>query len=134
MQSPQVFIVGPLDPEWRRVRDVVLHALEENGFEVRYSDAIHPGAVRAASVLDGIRKADLIIADVTGPNPNVLVELGFAQALRKPTILLVSIKSGAGLPGDLAGLQYIIYDPASLRALAGTVKAETEAFLLRRSA
>ena len=70
------------------------------------------------SILDGIREADLIIADVSHQNPNVLYEMGFAHALRKPTILLFDIKSGSSLPSDLAGLQYITYDPANFRGLA----------------
>ena len=112
MQSPHVFVVAPLDPEGQQVQEALRYALEENGFAVvRYSDAIHPGAIRAASVLDGIREADLIVVDVSGLNPNVLYELGFAHALRKRTILLVSIKSGTGLPSDLAGFQYICTIP-----------------------
>jgi nucleoside 2-deoxyribosyltransferase len=134
MQSPKVFIVGTLDPDWSGVRDAVMGALEENGLVARYSHAIRPGAERAASVLDGIRRADLIIADVSGSNSNVLFELGFAQALQKPTILLYSIKSGPGLPGDLAGFEYTVYDPSDLNNLTDAVKAATKSFLLRRSA
>jgi nucleoside 2-deoxyribosyltransferase len=46
----------------------------------------------ALNVLDGIRRADLIIADVSRHNPNVMFEIGFAQAFRKPTILPVDPK------------------------------------------
>jgi hypothetical protein len=35
-----------------------------------------------------IREADLIIADVTGGNPNVMWEVGYATALEKPVILI----------------------------------------------
>ena len=101
---------------------------------VEHSDAIHPGAVLTVAILGAIREADLIIADVTRQDPNVLYELGFAEALRKPTILLVSIQSGSGLPSDLTGLQYIMYDPANLDRLADMVKAETKNFAMRRSA
>jgi len=135
MQSPRMFVVAPFDPEGQQVKDVVRLALEENGFAaVPYDDAIPPGALRAASVFDGIREADLVVADVSGHKPNVLFELGFARGLRKPTILLFSLKSGASLPSDLVGFHWILYDPTNLRALADAVKADTRAFLLRRSA
>jgi hypothetical protein len=135
MQSPHVFVIAPFDPEGRRVQDVVGRAIQETGLRVvQYSDAIRPGAELTSTILAAIRDADLIIADVSRQNPNVLYEVGFAHALRKPTILLVSIKSGSGLPSDLTGLQFITYDPANLDRLADLVKSETKARTMRRSA
>jgi nucleoside 2-deoxyribosyltransferase len=135
MQSPHVFVIAPFDPEGRRVQDIVGRAIQETGLRVvQHSDTIRPGAELTSTILDAIRGADLIIADVSRQNPNVLYEVGFAHALRKPTILLISTKSGSGLPSDLAGLQYIMYDPANLDRLADLVKAETKALTMRRSA
>jgi hypothetical protein len=135
MQTPSVFVVAPLDPEGQQVKDVVRLALEENGFTaVPYDDAIPPGALRAASVFDAIRAANLVVGDVGRLDPNVLYELGFAGALRKPTIVLFSLKSGASLPSDLVGFHCTLYDPTNLGALADAIKADTRAFLLRRSA
>ena len=135
MQSPHVFVIAPFDPEGRRVQDIVGRAIQETGLRVvQHSDTIRPGAELTSTILEAIRGADLIIADVSRQNPNVLYEVGFAHALRKPTILLISTKSGSGLPSDLAGLQYIMYDPANLDRLADLVKAETKALTMRRSA
>ena len=128
MQPLQVFIITPFDRDGQRVQNAVRGAIEEAGFRVvQHSDAFRPGAELTLSILDSIREADLIIADVNHQNPNVLFEMGFAHALRKPTILLVDIKSGSSLPSDLAGLLYITYDPANIRGLADRVKAETRA-------
>ncbi len=135
MQPPQVFVIAPFDPEGRRVQDTVRRALEEGGFKVvQYRDAILPGAELTSNILDSIRQADLIIADVSRQNPNVLYEVGFAHALRKPTILLFNIKSNYNLPSDLAGLQYITYDPVNFHDLGDRVKAETKALTMQRSA
>ena len=135
MESPQVFVITPLDAEGRSVEDAVRRAVEDAGFEVvRYRTTVSPGAERVSAILDGIRRADLIIADVSRQNPNVLYEVGFAHALRKPTILLFNVKSGSRLPSDLAGLQYILYDPANFRDLADRVKVETKALTMRWSA
>jgi nucleoside 2-deoxyribosyltransferase len=66
---------------------------------------------------DAIREADLIVADVSRKNPNVLYELGYAHALRKPTLLLLSTDETGEMPFDLAGYQMVIYDPQNLRSL-----------------
>jgi hypothetical protein len=47
------------------------------------------GRVIISVICDEIRKRDLFIADVTGLNPNVLFELGYAVALRKRIWLLL---------------------------------------------
>ena len=135
MQPPHVFLIAPFHPEAHPIQDTVRRALEETGLKVaQYNDSMRPGAVLTIAIFDAIRDADLIIADLSGQNANVLYELGFAHALRKPTILLVDIKSGTGLPSFLAGFQYILYDSANLGRLTEQVKAETQAFSMRRSA
>lgn len=136
MQPPQVFVLAPFDQEGRRVQDTVRRAIQEAGLSVvPYNDAIRPGAELTLTILDAIRGADLIIADVSGQNPNVLYEVGFAHALRKRTMLLVSIKSGSRLPSDFDGLRYFVYDPENLEHLAATVTAETRrALTMPRSA
>ena len=128
-------MIAPLDAEGRSVQDTVQRAVEEAGFKVvQYRDPIRPGAEWTSNILDSIRQADLIIADVSRQNPNVLYEVGYAHALRKPTILLFNIKSNYSLPSDLAGLQYITYDLVNLHGLADRVKSETKAFTMQRSA
>src|SRR5260370_27335746 len=135
MQCPRVFVIAPFDPEGSRVQDVVRRAIKETGLRVvQFSGAIRPGAELTSAILGSIREADLIIADVSRQNPNVFYELGFAHALRKQTILLVSDKSGPRLPSDLTGLEYIDYDPANLERLVDLVKDATEDFTTRRSA
>jgi hypothetical protein len=58
--------------------------------------------------------ADLIVADLTEAHPNVMYELGFAQGLRKPVVLI----RGAvhEIPFDIKWLQTLIYntEPADL--------------------
>jgi predicted Rossmann-fold nucleotide-binding protein len=51
------------------------------------------------TVLDSIRRAAFIIADVSEPRPNVYYELGFAQALEKGVI--TTAYEGTQLPFDI---------------------------------
>ncbi len=59
-------------------------------------------------IYNQISKADVIIADMTGRNPNVFYEVGYAHALNKPTILLT--QTGEDIPFDLKHFPHIIYE------------------------
>jgi tetratricopeptide (TPR) repeat protein len=56
--------------------------------------------------------ARLIIADVSGRNPNVLYELGLAHAAKKPVIILVQHEED--IPFDLRHIRYLMYDALNL--------------------
>lgn len=135
MQTPEVFVIAPFDAGATRVQDTIRRAVEEAGMRVvRHTDTAVPGAAMTSSILDGIRSADLIVADISRTDPNVLYEVGFAHALKKPTLLLFDTKSGDRLPSDLVGFQYVFYDAANLRSLVDRLRAEAEMLLMRRSA
>ena len=55
-----------------------------------------------------IEAADIIIADMTGQNPNVFYEVGYAHAKGKLCILLTS--NAADIPFDLKHQRHIVYD------------------------
>ncbi|HKS40840.1 MAG TPA: hypothetical protein VJX74_09545, partial [Blastocatellia bacterium] len=52
--------------------------------------------------------AQLIIADLTGMNPNVFYDVGYADALGKTVILL--IQQGDDIPFDLQSQRHINYE------------------------
>jgi len=58
-------------------------------------------------VYNQIAKADLIVADMTGRNPNVFYRVGYAHALSKKTILLTA--NSDDIPFDLQDYPHIIY-------------------------
>ena len=69
---------------------VIEKALQKTGFHsVSSENATQYGTPIAENVLRSIERADLIIADLTGRNPNVMYELGFAHALRKPVLFIL---------------------------------------------
>jgi hypothetical protein len=57
----------------------------------------------------GIMDADVVIADISGRNPNVFYELGLADALAKKVILITQ-DAVAGVPTDIRHLEFIRYD------------------------
>ena len=94
------------------LHEAIGSALLDAGYEPLPTDAngatAPPGfeLVRAA-----IERADLVVADLTGDNPNVMYELGFAHGLRKPVVLLVQAGSKR-VPPPVAGYRYFVYDPS----------------------
>ena len=63
------------------------------------------------SILDRIYRqielADIVIADMTGRNPNVFYEVGYAHAKGKLCILLTS--DAADIPFDLKHRRHVVY-------------------------
>ena len=56
----------------------------------------------------GIQSARVLVAELTGRNPNVLYELGLAHALRKPVVLVSSNEDD--VPFDVRHVRVIYYD------------------------
>jgi hypothetical protein len=59
-------------------------------------------------IWSGINGARVLVAELTGRNPNVLYELGLAHALRKPVVLISSNKED--VPFDVQHVRVIYYD------------------------
>ena len=102
------FVIMPFAESFDGIwRTVVKPVVEATGDEcLRADDIFVPGSV-IADVVNSIREADYIIADVSLQNPNVYYELGFAHALDKPAILISSDLSQ--LPFDLNNQKVIRY-------------------------
>jgi hypothetical protein len=131
IRKSRSLIIAPFDAAGARVQDAVRRALEDIGVEVFRFDNIAAGALWANAITDAVRSADFLVVDVTRQNPNVFYELGFAHALRKPTILIASSEGTGALPSDLAGFQYIVYEPGNLRSLVDHVQRAAKGFVAR---
>jgi nucleoside 2-deoxyribosyltransferase len=107
--------------------------MEEAGYRViRQDKEMDRAEKRTQSARQAIREADLVIADVSNQNPNVMYELGFAHALRKLTIPLISTKSTA-YPADLAGFDWVFYDPEDFRHGMAELRGLIKSMLARRN-
>ncbi|WP_157057007.1 TIR domain-containing protein [Herbaspirillum autotrophicum] len=74
---------------------------------LRADERYGPGSI-LTDIQKQIVESSLIIADITPMNANVFYEVGYAHALRKPTILLA--QRGTKLPFDISGFRTIFYD------------------------
>jgi hypothetical protein len=82
----------------------------------RADDAI-PIAAIVDTVYTEIIYSQVVIADLTGANPNVINEIGWAQMLEKPLILIAQAGS-VRLPAMLQHLHVCEYNPAELAQLS----------------
>jgi hypothetical protein len=72
------------------------------------ADDIHDISGVMQSVWESINRSRIIIAEMTGRNPNVFYELGIAHTLGKPVIMIT--QSMDFVPFDLKHLRCIVYD------------------------
>jgi nucleoside 2-deoxyribosyltransferase len=115
------FVIAPLGEdgsEERRRSDQVLQkiinpATKKCGYEqddvVRADQIPNPGII-TSQVIQHIVEADLVIADLTGHNPNVFYELAIRHATQKPVVIL--IQRGQAIPFDVSQNRAIKYDPS----------------------
>jgi len=67
---------------------------------------LKPGPI-IEQIWEYLNKAEIIIADVTGRNPNVFYELGIAHTLGKTVIIIT--QNEEDVPFDLRHLRYFKY-------------------------
>src|SRR2546427_12758399 len=60
-------------------------------------------------VIRQIQTADYGIADLTGHNPNVLLELGIMYGMRRPALLLLMGPETSTFPSNIKGIEQVRY-------------------------
>ena len=102
------FVLMPFHERFDRVyTNHIKPILVNHGWECKRADEIYRTREIINIVWEQIRRADLIIADLTGQNPNVFYELGYSHTLGKDTILITQSIDDA--PFDLRHRQLIEY-------------------------
>lgn len=98
MPKPKAFVIMPFAEELRPVyEDLICSALAD--YEVDRADTRLDERGILEKIITGIRDADLVIADLTSANANVMYELGVAHAMGKPTIMIA--QSVGSVPFDI---------------------------------
>lgn len=104
------FVMMPfLDPIGGYYKSIYESAISKSGLRpVRADDDIFATGKIIDQVWSGITAAKVLVAELTGRNPNVFYELGLAHALNKPVVLVSS--NQADVPFDLQHIRVIYYD------------------------
>src|SRR5204862_409394 len=80
-------------------------------------DEARPAGRITERLLAALRECSFCIADLTGSNPNVMWETGYAMALGKPVIVIT--QDLATLPFDMKDMQALCYDRTHLNSSLG---------------
>lgn len=130
------FVLMPFDPAFDDVyklgikeaaekADVIVQRVDEQKF--------HKETI-LERIYNQIKAADFIIADMTGRNPNVFYEVGYAHAKEK--ICVLNTKDANDIPFDLKQHRHIVYGQ-SIASLRNELRAdilEVKAALSERDA
>ena len=124
-----VFVLMPFGAPWSdRVWAHLQRIIKGHGMNPERADNRH-GPVVTEDIWRGIVEARIVLADVTGWNPNVFYELGISHTLGKDVVLIT--QPSARLPFDTQGFRHVIYsdNPAGVSLLEDEIPKKLDHFL-----
>ncbi len=103
-----VFVLMPFSDQFTDIYEfgIKLACKEAGAYCERVDEQAFDGNI-VDRIYNQISKADIIVADMTGRNPNVFYETGYAHALNKKVILLT--QQVDDIPFDLIQYPHIVY-------------------------
>lgn len=133
-QEKRCFIITPIgsegDPIRRHIEGIIEAAIRpalEDKYNLIVAHKIsEPGSI-TKQIITEIYNAELVIANLTDRNPNVMYELAFRHSLGKPVIMIA--ESGTSLPSDIIMERTIFYQndaQGTLELKKALEKAESE--------
>ena len=105
---PSAFVAMPFGDEFADVYHYGIQtAVHSAGLLCERVDAVAFTGDVVERIKTSIEAADLVVADLTGSNPNVYLEVGYAWGCRRPTVLVV--RDADALTFDVRGQRCLVY-------------------------
>jgi hypothetical protein len=113
------FVLMPFAEAFREVYDAIVQCADAVQFSASRADDFFTGGHIIEDILRSMGESEVIIADVTGKNPNVFYELGIAHMVKEIQNVLILTQTMDDIPFDLRSLRCIVYEQtdAGLRVL-----------------
>jgi nucleoside 2-deoxyribosyltransferase len=110
------YVSIPQSKDFDPIKILIKHSIKELGLQKNLRSvqmSLHGGVI-SESVKEAIKHSDFIIADLTGYNPNVMYEVGYAHALKKPVLLIIQ-SNFKKVPSNIGGYLFFVYNTADLK-------------------
>jgi hypothetical protein len=98
--------------------DVISPVCTDAKIKAVRADEIYGPEIILADIMKQINESKLVIAEITAGNPNVFYEIGYAQAIGKPIILIA--EQGTTPPFDVSPFRILFYE----NSIAGKKRVE----------
>lgn len=121
----QAFVMMPFRDDTQAIRAAIRAGLAYASFHAVLIDEVPNTGKITDNIERSIRRSHLCVCDVSGKNPNVAWEYGYATALGKKVILLAQSKDD--LYFDVQNNQAIFYDLQHLDLLTQAIKVALDA-------
>lgn len=137
----KAFVIMPFDHNfddvYASIQASVTTAVPGESITCQRLDEIRGAGRISDDLVEQLRRATICLADLTGNNPNVMWEVGYAIALGKPLLLIT--QDLRQIPFDIKDLRAIEYDRTSLTKtlrgpLAEAVRATLDKYEVPREA
>jgi hypothetical protein len=116
-----VFVLMPYGAKWSKgVFESISDAAALHGLETGTARDMD-GRFIMEDIWKGISSAGLVVADISGNNPNVAYELGIADQLGKQVVLLAQSTEPSDITFDFRNNRVLVYDPDKLSELTKTL-------------
>lgn len=108
LKKNYVFYLCPFQEPFNAIyRDHVRVSANSMGFTIDRADEIYGTQPIIEDIWEAINSAEIVIADVTGRNPNVMYEIGMAHTVGKPVVIMT--QTIEDVPFDLRHHRCIVY-------------------------
>lgn len=112
------FVLTPFHPEFDASYSWIKSFFIEHGYSCTRGDAVLAESNILAHIISEMLASEIVVANISGRNPNVFYELGIAHALDKKVVLVA--RSANDITFDVSNLQIVLYkDKESLHSSLG---------------
>ena len=113
-----IAVMMPFDQSFEPVYAAIRTACNRRGLQTLRVDEIYTPTPVIQDIVVTIAQSKLVVADLTGRNPNVLYETGLAHSFNRDVIMIAQRKED--VPFDLDHIRFIPYraDQAGFRSLS----------------
>jgi hypothetical protein len=109
-QFSDAFVIMPFDKQYKEVFDTIAEAAFGVNFFCRLAKDVFGGGYIMEDILKGVGNSEVIIADLTGKNPNVFYELGIAHMVKNIEKVIMLTQSMDDVPFDLRPFRCVLYE------------------------